>query len=211
MSFARGRCAPLSDILREGFQTADEGDLSLLLSLGVPRSIIHQAQNFPPRRRNRVCDLIAAHLGNMLHRELGNEFHLKRLEAILVQVAEHDCDEIKQDELILHKAPREMMNCLSGMTYQEFATRRALLGVIDQGRPRKASDKQQQAVWNSWRAHAELSYAQRFLHVVQDTHLDLRTIWPILRSGFITPKSPSSRPIQRTHRRTTEIPVRESY
>jgi hypothetical protein len=70
------------------------------------------------------------------------------------------------------------------MTYQDFATRRALLGVAGTGRPQKVSDQQHQAIWASWCAHTGLSHAQRFLKVTQETKLDLRTIWPVLRPAW---------------------------
>ena len=174
----------LSEVLRSGFQRADQGDLSVLLKLGLHLTFIRKIQNLPLRKHNRVCDLLSAHLGNLLSQELGNGQQQQRLEAILANVEREDFNEAEQDELILNKAPREMMNCLTGMTYQDFATRRAMLGVAGTGRPRKVSDKQQQAIWASWCANAGLSHAQRFLKVVQETKLDLRTLWPVLRPAL---------------------------
>lgn len=209
MRFAN-RCGPLSDILRFGFQRADEGDLSVLLKLGLPLPLIRKIQNLSLRKHNRVCDLLSTHLGNLLSQELGNERQQQRLEAILAHVDREDVDEIEQDELILNKAPRKMMNCLAGMTYQDFATRRALLGVAGTGRPRKVSDQQQQAIWASWCAHVELSHAQRFLKVVQETKLDLRTLWPVLRPALESPKAQPSEPQHSAYKRISTTEIRES-
>jgi hypothetical protein len=205
------RCGPLSDVLRAGFQRADEGDLSVLLKLGLPLPLIRKIQNLSLRKHNRVCDLLSAHLGNLLSQELGNEQQQQRLEGILAHVDREDFNEMEQDELILSKAPREMMNCLAGMTYQDFATRRAMLGVAGTGRPRKVSDKQQQAIWASWCANAGLSHAQRFLKVVQETKLDLRTLWPVLRPALETPKARPSGPQHSAYRRTSTTEVSEIY
>lgn len=186
MTLTSSRCAPLSSCLHGGFQKADEGDLNDLLRLGFSLPFIRKIQNLPPRKHKRACDRMAAYLSHLLQQALGNRQQQERLEAILAQIEADDFDDLEQDQLILKKAPREMMSRLYGMTYQDFATRRAALQVADTGRPRQVSPNQEKAIRASWRQQAGLPYSKRFLRVAQDTHLDLRTLWPVLRWALDT-------------------------
>jgi hypothetical protein len=177
MSIPSNRCASLSAILREGFQQADEGNPDMLLNLGLPLASIRQVQNLPAVQRHRVCDLNDSYLDTV--------FYQQRLEQIIVHVAREAVNEAELDKLILRKAPREMMYHLFGWTNNEFAACRARLGVSDKGgRSWKVSKDQQAAVVTAWHQHAGLSYAQRFLKVAQETQLNLKTIWPILRATW---------------------------
>ena len=181
MTLTNNPCGPLSDVLRGSFQKADQGDLSDLLKLGLSIRVIRKIQCLSSWKCNRACNLISTHLGNLLHQQLDSEQQQQRLEAIVAQVDKDHVDEVKQDKLILQKAPRDMMYRLYAMSYQEFATLRTALHVSDMGRPRQASPRQVQFIWDSWNRHVGLPYPDRFLQVAQDTRLDLRTVWPVLR------------------------------
>lgn len=174
----------LSELLRDGFRRADEGDVKVLLEFGFSPLVISQVQYVSARRRNRVCDLVGAHLSGVLQQEMSQAHHQRRLEAILADADRKERDETQQDELISYKAPRDMMARLKGMNYNEFAARRVLLQVTDRGRPHKLSDDERQAIWDRWRAHAALPDAPRLLQVAKDTGIDLRTIWPVLRMAL---------------------------
>lgn len=177
----------LSELLWDGFRRADEGDVKVLLEFGFPPALISQVQYASARRRNRVCELIGAHLSGVLRREMSQAHHQRRLEAILADADRKERDETQQDELISHKAPRDMMARLKGMNYNEFAARRVVLQVTDRGRPHKLSDDEEHAIWDRWRAHAALPDAPRLLQVAKDTGIDLRTIWPVLRTAVEDP------------------------
>lgn len=188
MTFTSRRGGPLSSLLRSSFQHADEGDPGDLLKLGLTLTLIRKMQNLPHRKYERACDRLGAHLSHLLQQTLCNRHQQERLEAILTLVETEDAEEVEQDQLILKKAPREMMCQLYGMTYQEFATRRAALKVADSGRPRQVSPQQEKSIRASWRQQAGLPYPKRFLRVAQDTQLDLRTLWPVLRCALETPE-----------------------
>lgn len=178
------RCETLSEVVRHGFQRADEGDLNELFRLGFSIQWIKKIQDLPSRRRNQACDLLASYLSDVLHQELGNHHHQEYFTAILSHVNEDNLSEAEQDKLVYAKASREMMNSLYGMTNDEFRNRRKALGITKIGRPHRVSPKQEEAIWTSWRRQADLPYPKRFLQVAQETRLDLRTLWPVLRPAL---------------------------
>src|SRR5512143_1722304 len=152
------RCETLSEVVRHGFQRADEGDLNELFRLGSSIQWIKKIQDLPSRRRNQACDLLAGYLSNVLHQALGNHPHQEHFTAILNHVNLENHNEAEQDELVCAKASRNMMDSLYGMTNDEFRNRRKALGITECSRPHRVSPKQEEAIWKSWRRHADLPY-----------------------------------------------------
>lgn len=164
----------LSEVLRSGFQRADQGDPSDLLSFGFSLARIRGLLNLPPRKRNRVCDLSLRYLSTALDEA--------RLEEVLVYVDREDPDDPLHDDLLRQGATAPMMRELFGMTKDEFTARRKMLKVSDTGgRPQRVTHSQETAILKSWSKFAGLPYAQRFLLVAKQIKLDLKTIWPVIR------------------------------
>src|SRR5512143_1485802 len=104
----RAKENPLSDVLRSGFQRADEGDPGVLVNLGLTLPLIRQIQNAPLKKRNHFCKLGDTYLGKVLHEELGTVPCQERLEAILLYVEREDPDDPQHDELLRQGAPAAM-------------------------------------------------------------------------------------------------------
>jgi len=178
----RAKENPLSDVLRSGFQRADEGDPGVLVDLGLALPLIRKIQNAPLKKRNYFCTLGGTYLGKVLQQELGTVPCQERLEAIRLHVDREDPDDPQHDELLRQGAPASMMRYAFGMIKDEFTVRRQLLKVSDTGgRPRRVTYGQEAAILKIWSQSTGLPLAQRFLRVAKESQLDLKRIWPVLR------------------------------
>jgi hypothetical protein len=181
----RAKENPLSDVLRSGFQRADEGDPGVLVNLGLTLPLIRKIQNTPLKKRNYFCNLGGTYLGKVLHQELGTVPCQERLEEILLHVDREDPDDPLHDELLRQGAPATMMRYAFGMTKDEFTVRRKLLKVSDTGgRPRRVTYSQEAAILKIWSKSTGLPLTQRFLLVTKESKLDLKRIWSVLRPAL---------------------------
>ena len=197
----RAKENPLSDVLRAGFQRADEGDPGMLVNLGLTLPLIRKIQNTPLKKRNHFCKLGGTYLGKVLHEELGTVPCQERLEAILLHVEREDPDDPRHDELLRQGAPAAMMRYAFGMTKDEFTVRRQLLKVSDTGgRPRQLTYRQEAAILKSWNQSTGLPLAQRLLRVAKENNLDLKRIWPVLRPVLGLPETRQRRRAKRPPR-----------
>ncbi|MFO1432948.1 MAG: STY4526/YPO1902 family pathogenicity island replication protein [Candidatus Competibacteraceae bacterium] len=190
---------PTVDVLRSGFQRADEGDPSVLVNLGFTLPLIREIQNAPLKKRNYFCQLGGIYLCRVLHEELGIVPCQERLEAILLHVEKEDPDDPQHDELLRQGALAGMMRYAFGMTKDEFTVRRILLKVSDTGgRPRQLTYSQEAAILKSWDQSTGLPLTQRFLRVAKESKLDLKRIWPVLRPALGLQETRQRRRVKRS-------------
>lgn len=88
-----------------------------------------------------------------------------------------------EDVFFLQGAPLVLMRRLFGMHASEFSRRRNALKLhgMGSGRPPNCDEKMEHEVWNLWHANQELPERQRFIHLAEETGLDLHIIWSALR------------------------------
>ncbi|WP_200193600.1 STY4526/YPO1902 family pathogenicity island replication protein [Halorhodospira abdelmalekii] len=107
--------------------------------------------------------------------------HPDRLAVAIQKARRRAQDDELIDDLLRHQAHGAMMEGLFGLKSSEVAQRRRELGVVSQqGRPRRLEPTEADAVWASWKRHAHLPLAERYLRVARQCRVTAQAVWQLV-------------------------------
>ncbi|HEC11771.1 MAG TPA: DUF2857 domain-containing protein [Acidiferrobacteraceae bacterium] len=101
------------------------------------------------------------------------------LDHMLIHMQKEERHRALQDRLLFLGAPAPLMQELFGWSAQDCADRRKALDIAgaDTGRPRRTTEKEDQAIWKSWNGSLGMTKAERYETVASETGLRLNLIW----------------------------------
>ena len=143
---------------------------------------------FDPREVRAMEALTVKHLQRLS--ELGANFMDFRIDhdcfnKLLDRLTDERQIEHLQDDLLGAGAPVAMMHHYWGMTAQDCASRRRVLGLETLiGRPQRLSDDELEQLWHLW---AELDGVEddreRYVRLAERSGHSLTIIWPVVEAG----------------------------
>lgn len=107
---------------------------------------------------------------------------VKAIEEMLAHLQEEEQRELLENRLLHLGAPAEMMAALFGMLPAECARRRQALGIVaTHGRPRAATEEEEERIWQAWQSTAGAPEAERYETVASRCGAPLTVIWALRR------------------------------
>jgi hypothetical protein len=170
------------NVLRYATSMLEKGDESALLLMGFEAEEVRALECLTVKHLQRLG-------------ELGTHFMDFRVD--------HDCFrklverltgerriEHLQDALLLAGAPLAMMHRYWGMTTQDCASRRRVLGIETPiGRPQRLSDAELEQLWHDWSDLDEVDdERERYLKLAERSGHALAAIWPVVEAWKTLPR-----------------------